>query len=814
MTSVTAWTAGPSACSASDAARLSARIPAIAAALSSSVPPASVSPVPIGLDSSTTSPGRAPPLRNTRSGCTRPCTARPNTGSGLRIVCPPATVPPASATTCGGGVEDRRHRDPREVLGERGDVDRQHDPPAHGEHVAARVGRGDRPVVGRVVDERREEVGRRHERRRVVDAVDRRVVERRQPDEQRRVDAGRQVAHHLGQHRRAPLGGAAAARRPLRQPEVGGQRLGGHRAPHYGAATARRVGRCDRQVTILRPSDAGQRFTILILPVSQVRPRPRRTRERWQRRRRAHSSRTSPTHVHARRWWTLAVLCVSLLIITLDNTILNVAIPSMIDSLDAVEQRDPVDHRRLHARVRRPPADDRQPQRPLRPQGRAAARPASCSWPDRSRRRSSTTTLQLTLSRAFMGVGGALIMPATLSILANVFRDPRERGRAIAVWAGFSGLGVAIGPVTGGLLLEHFSWSSVFWVNVPIAVVALALGVFLVPTSRDPDARRPRPARRAAVDRRPRRPAVRHHRGAGEGLDRPARARRVRRRRASPRCAFVLWELHTPNPMLDMRFFKNPRFTAANSAITLTFFAMFGSMFLMTQYWQFVHGYSPLAGRRADAAVRPDDDGRRPAVGAPRRARRARSASSRSACSIVAAALTSMSFLTRTSPYPSSIVMFCAMAIGHGPDDGPGDGVGDGRPAAGEGRRRVGGQRHDAADGRRARRRDHRQRRVEHLRGAGHRRRHRRTSSTGQALDGGPGLARRRAAGRRRASAPQPAAFVVDVKDGFVAAFTQRPAPRRARRRRRRPSWRAGTCRRGPRTLAVGPLRARQLAGD
>ena len=86
-----------------------------------------------------------------------------------------------------------------------------------------------------------------------------------------------------------------------------------------------------------------------------------------------------------------------------------------------------------------------------------------------------------------MGIGGALIMPATLSILTNVFRDPRERGRAIAVWAGFSGLAVALGPVTGGLLLKHFEWSSVFWVNLPIGAVALIAGYFLVPTSRDPN---------------------------------------------------------------------------------------------------------------------------------------------------------------------------------------------------------------------------------------------------------------------------------------------------------------------------------------
>ena len=86
------------------------------------------------------------------------------------------------------------------------------------------------------------------------------------------------------------------------------------------------------------------------------------------------------------------------------------------------------------------------------------------------------TATQLIYTRAFMGIGGAMIMPSTLSILTNVFRDPRERGRAIAVWAGFSGIAVALGPMTGGFLLEHFSWHSVFWVNIPIGAVALLRG--------------------------------------------------------------------------------------------------------------------------------------------------------------------------------------------------------------------------------------------------------------------------------------------------------------------------------------------------
>ena len=117
------------------------------------------------------------------------------------MVCPPATTPPASATTAGGRGEDGLDRPAREVLGEGGDVERQHDPPAHGEHVAAGVGGGDGAEVGGVVDERREEVGRRHEGDVVGEPVDGGVVERRQPDEQRRVGAGGEVARRAGEQR-------------------------------------------------------------------------------------------------------------------------------------------------------------------------------------------------------------------------------------------------------------------------------------------------------------------------------------------------------------------------------------------------------------------------------------------------------------------------------------------------------------------------------------------------------------------------------------------------------------------------------------
>ncbi len=156
-----------------------------------------------------------------------------------------------------------------------------------------------------------------------------------------------------------------------------------------------------------------------------------------------------------------------------------------------------------------------------------------------------------------------------------------------------SGLGIVIGPLGGGLLLEHFSWGSVFLVNVPLCALAVALAWFLVPDSRDPAE-----SRLDLV-------------GAGLSIvtlslilygiiEAPELGW------ASPRVlgvfaggiafgvVFVWWELHTPHPMLDMRFFENPRFSAASATITLTFFALFGSTFLLTQYFQFVLGYSPL----------------------------------------------------------------------------------------------------------------------------------------------------------------------------------------------------------------------------
>jgi EmrB/QacA subfamily drug resistance transporter len=293
-----------------------------------------------------------------------------------------------------------------------------------------------------------------------------------------------------------------------------------------------------------------------------------------------------------RRWWILTVLCVSLLVIVLDNSILNVAIPTIVRDLGASEGQIQwiVDAYTLVF---------------------AGLLLTMGSLGDRFGRRGALqagfvvfgigslvsalagSANQLIATRAFMGIGGALIMPATLSIITNVF--PREeRGRAIGVWAGFAGVGGALGPLTGGFLVEHFYWGSVFLVNLPIVAFGLLAGFFLIPTSKDPSAPHLDPVGavlsiaglcallygiiQAPIDGWSATPIVGAFVAGAVLLG-----------------AFGWWELRTDHPMLDMRFFKNPRFTAASSSITLVFFAMFGSIFLLTQYLQFTLGYAPFS---------------------------------------------------------------------------------------------------------------------------------------------------------------------------------------------------------------------------
>jgi len=302
-----------------------------------------------------------------------------------------------------------------------------------------------------------------------------------------------------------------------------------------------------------------------------------------------------------RRWWTLGVLCLSLTVISIDNTILNVALPSIVESLNAQgsELQLLIDGYTIVFACLLLTAGslgDKLGRKGILTAGLALFGTFSALAAF------STSSHMLIGARALMGIGGACIYPSTLSILTNTFHDTRERARAIGIWAGVSGLGVAIGPLAGGLLVEHFWWGSVFLVNVPICVVAIIAGHFLVPTTtRDPDhALDPLGAVFSiigligvlfAIIEVP-------DRGWSDPVVVGALVVGI-----AALAAFAWWETHYDHPMLDLHFFQNPRFSAASATITLTFFALYGSTFLLTQYFQFVLQYSPLKAGMLTAPV-------------------------------------------------------------------------------------------------------------------------------------------------------------------------------------------------------------------
>jgi EmrB/QacA subfamily drug resistance transporter len=294
-----------------------------------------------------------------------------------------------------------------------------------------------------------------------------------------------------------------------------------------------------------------------------------------------------------RRWLALSVLCASLLAIVIDNTIVNVALPTLARDLEAdvAELQWVVDAYTLvfaGLLLLAGALGDRYGRRRtllagLGVFGAASAGAAYAGGAD-----------GLIAARAIMGAGAAFIMPATLSLLIGVFTDGRERALAIGLWAATAGLGVALGPVAGGFLLDHFWWGSIFIVNVPLTALALVAGLRLLPESRDPVAR--------PID----------WTGAGlSGLGLVAFVWAVIEApskgwtsapvlaagaiAAVALVAFVVWQRRVEEPLLDVRLFENPRFTAASITVTVLFFALFGFLFLSTQYLQFVLGYSPLA---------------------------------------------------------------------------------------------------------------------------------------------------------------------------------------------------------------------------
>ncbi len=305
----------------------------------------------------------------------------------------------------------------------------------------------------------------------------------------------------------------------------------------------------------------------------------------------------NPDLVYRRRWLTLLVLCISLIVITLDNTILNVAIPTLAHpksqgglGATASQLQWIVDGYVLvfaGLLLTAGSLGDRFGRYRFLTIGLAifgAGSAMSAFAPSAN---------ALIATRALMGIGGAFIMPSTLSIITNVFTDPKERGKAIGVWAGVSALGIGLGPITGGVLLEHFWWGSIFIVNVPIVIVGLVLGYMLVPESKDPmhSALDPVGAVLSIVALGTLLWAVIEAPGHGWGAPEILAAFVAG---FAVLAVFFVWELRSTHPMLDMHFFENPRFSAASGAITLVFLSLFGTLFLLTQYLQSVLGYSTV----------------------------------------------------------------------------------------------------------------------------------------------------------------------------------------------------------------------------
>src|SRR4051812_40255081 len=284
---------------------------------------------------------------------------------------------------------------------------------------------------------------------------------------------------------------------------------------------------------------------------------------------------------HPRRWAILSVLVVSLLVVVLDNTVLNVALRTIADPVRGLgaSQTDLEWSVNSYTLVfagllfTAGVLGDRIGRKRMLIIGLVLFGLASLASAY------ATSSTQLIWARALMGIGAAAIMPSTLSIISNVF-DPRERARAIGVWAGAVGLGVAIGPVVGGALLETFWWGSVFLINVPIILVGLVFVVRLVPESRDPN-----PGRidsvgvvLSVVG------LVAFVYGIIEGGEKsfgqfvawgPITAGVL------ILAVFFWYELRSDHPSLDVRLFRNPRFSAAVGSVGLTFFAALGSLFFL-----------------------------------------------------------------------------------------------------------------------------------------------------------------------------------------------------------------------------------------
>ncbi|MBB6344233.1 MFS transporter [Nonomuraea muscovyensis] len=298
---------------------------------------------------------------------------------------------------------------------------------------------------------------------------------------------------------------------------------------------------------------------------------------------------------HPRRWTILGVLVFSLLAVVLDNTILNVAMKTIADPVQGLGATQSELEWAINSYTlvfagllfTFGVIGDRTGRKRMLFVGMALFGLSSLASAY------AQDPTQLILARAAMGIGGAAIMPATLAIISNIF-PPAERGKAIGIWAGGVGLAVAIGPITGGLLIENFWWGSVFLINVPIVLISMVLIATIVPESRDP-----RPSRLDPVGVLL---SIVGLVAVVYGIIRGGELATV----TSPEVyvpsligvavlgLFVWWERRIDHPIFDVRSFANVRFSSAIGMMGIVFFAMMGGMFFLTFYLQIVLGFSPI----------------------------------------------------------------------------------------------------------------------------------------------------------------------------------------------------------------------------
>jgi EmrB/QacA subfamily drug resistance transporter len=294
-----------------------------------------------------------------------------------------------------------------------------------------------------------------------------------------------------------------------------------------------------------------------------------------------------------RRWIVLPVLCLSVFLVVVDNTIVNVALPTLNRSLGAsiTSLQWIVDAYSLAFAgllLAGGGIGDRLGRKGTMQIGLVffGLFSAAAAW--------SHTTGTLISTRALMGVAAAFVFPASLAILTSVFPDPSERQKALGIWGATSGIAVAFGPIVGGALLEHFWYGSIFLVNVPIVIVTVIAGGILIPKL----------------------PKVAQHPFDIRGvlISTVGITMLVLAIIEGPQwgwasmgtltcfagaavllAAFAVLELRTEGPLLDVRVFRIPRFTGGAVSISVAFFCLFGFIFLITQYFQFVKGYSTLS---------------------------------------------------------------------------------------------------------------------------------------------------------------------------------------------------------------------------